>query len=162
MEINVRETLTQVAVDTLEQLAFMFAYAAEAEQDPTVATDLAADVAFSGPLNGGLMIATTESVLRELTVNMLGLDDEEDTSLEQRQDALRETINIICGNLLPLLADAKAVFDIGHPQVGGPQERQSAWNREMKQIVSVLDVDDERCSLILFLEEPLPDTLTVT
>jgi hypothetical protein len=56
-------------------------------------------------------------VAPELAVNMLGLDDDVQVSPADQKDALREMLNIICGNLLPALAGDQAVFDIEAPEI---------------------------------------------
>jgi CheY-specific phosphatase CheX len=48
---------------------------------------------------------------------VLGLDEGQEPSLQQQADALKETLNVICGNLLPLVSDRKQVFNVHAPQI---------------------------------------------
>ena len=63
-------------------------------------------------------MAVTQQTAQELTENMLGLDEgEAEISSDDQADALKETINVICGNLLPAIAGKDAVFDIQPPEI---------------------------------------------
>ena len=53
--------------------------------------------------------------LAELTANMVGAEDPSDVPPEQQTDGLKELVNVICGNLLPVLAGAEVVFDVHAP-----------------------------------------------
>ena len=77
--------------------------------------EAAVAIDFSGPIKGMMLIILRGRILSALTGNMLG-DDAPPTQF-QREDALRELANVICGNLLPHLGGSDAVFDIGIPQV---------------------------------------------
>ena len=82
---------------------------------------------FSGPFGGGMELCLPAPALVELAVNMLGAKDGEELSPEQQHDALKELINVVCGNLLPILAGHTEEFNLRPPHgrrrkpgVGGP------------------------------------------
>jgi CheY-specific phosphatase CheX len=50
-----------------------------------------------------------------LAANMLGQANAPPE--EQQHDALGEVANVVCGNLLPRIAGAKEVFQLGPPQL---------------------------------------------
>jgi CheY-specific phosphatase CheX len=52
--------------------------------------------------------------LVDLAANMLGTED--DPTDEVVLDALGEVTNVICGNVLPSLSGANAVFDLSAPE----------------------------------------------
>lgn len=145
-ELN--DALVKIAVDALEKLAFMFAYP---EDDETLIPDelpLTARTTFSGPFSGTLLMSFSETVLPELTANMLGVDEEE-TSLEQQMDACRETLNVICGNLLPAIAGDQAVFSITMPEVLAQGARATATPPTARAILSI---DGAWCDLRLLID----------
>ena len=156
MRARLEERMSQVAIDTLEKLAFMFAFSDEGGQDPPADSAVSGSVSFTGPFSGTLLVAMSIEVLQELAGNMLGLDDGEETTQDHRSDALRETMNVICGNLLPAISGDEVVFDIGAPKV-------IPADQEMKKKAGIpdgvvpsakvnLDLDEGQCVLFLFLD----------
>ncbi len=107
--------LVEVTADTLEKLAFIFTFpsedapAVEGQDQEVVRVD------FSGPFGGGLELSLPSSARGELAVNMLGAEDGEELSPEQQRDALKELINVVCGNLLPVLAGHTEEFNLRPP-----------------------------------------------
>lgn len=146
--------LTSVATETLEQLAFLFSFPDDGQSEKDFDSSVAARVLFTGPFSGALVMTISVQVLSELTSNMLGVESEQETTSEQNNDALKEAINVICGNLLPAIAGKKAVFDINEPRViGEPEEIKAAiekYNGHPPASIAMLDIDGEKCALYLF------------
>jgi len=160
MRAKLEEIMSQVAIDTLEKLAFMFAFSDEGGEDPPKDSAVAGGVSFTGPFSGTLVVTMSIEVLQELAGNMLGLDDVEETTQDHRADALRETMNVICGNLLPAIAGDEVVFDIGAPKViPADQEMKKGAGipDELAPSAKVnLDLDEGQCVLFLFLDGEIP------
>ena len=154
MNEQIKETLSRVAAETLEQLAFLFSFPEDEPGNTDFDSAVAARVLFTGLFSGALVITVSAQVLSELTANMLGVDCEEETTLGQKDDALKETINVICGNLLPPIAGKQAVFDIGSPEIikGGEaiKEATEKYNGRSPTSMVKLDIDGEQCFLYLF------------
>jgi len=106
--------LHRVAADTFEALALMF-LVPEEEACFDLGGIQTGRVAFSGPFAGELVVRVSAGVLPELTANMLGADEDSAPSTEQQEDALKELTNVICGNLLPVLAEPHAIFHVDAP-----------------------------------------------
>ena len=109
--------LAEVTADTLEKLAFLFATPMDAPTPIDDARLTTVRVAFAGAFAGGVELSLSGPVLDELAVNMLGADDGEPIAPEARLDALKELVNVVCGNLLPILGGGEAVFNIQAPVV---------------------------------------------
>lgn len=108
-------TLMEVASEMLESLAFMFSTPESTDFDPPESDAFRTlSVDFDGPFSGALVLMAAEGTLSELTASMLGAEESEVTS-EQKEDALKETLNVVCGNLLPRIAGQEAVFNIARP-----------------------------------------------
>ena len=116
------EELYRVAAETIESLALMFLMTEEdaCVLDPEDVT--VAHVDFTGPFNGSLALSVTEELLPELAANMLGRPGEQDVPVEDQEDALKELANVICGNILPVVAGTEAVFNVCGPQIAGEDE----------------------------------------
>lgn len=160
MRAKLEERMSHVAIDTLEKLAFMFAFSDEGGEDPPRDSAVTGSVSFTGPFSGTLLVIMSIEVLQELAGNMLGLDDGEETTQDHRSDALKETMNVICGNLLPAIAGDEVVFDIGAPRI-------ISADQEMKKGAGIpdglapsakvnLDLDEGQCVLFLFLDGEIP------
>ena len=148
---RVDEILLQVAEDTFTQLTFMFPEDAGYEDPVSTPSDIMASVQFKGPFSGVLTIETSFPVLAEMTANMLGSGTGE-TSKEEKADALKEILNVICGNVLPKIGGTTAVFDIGAPQIfreAAPLGKEAA--------IAHLLLEGGFCRVKLFVEGDLPE-----
>ncbi|MCC6928876.1 MAG: chemotaxis protein CheX [Gemmatimonadaceae bacterium] len=106
--------LAEAAGETFERLGYLLAEPGVADHVPADAVDGIVAVAFSGPAHGGVILQLSGGILAELAGNMLGLD--ETVAGGDQQDALGETANVICGNVLPRIVGPAAVFALGVPQ----------------------------------------------
>ena len=165
MRAKLEKIMSRVTIDTLEKLAFMFAFSDEGGEGQPWDSMVAGSVSFTGPFSGTLIVTISIEVLQELAANMLGLDDGEETTQEHRSDALRETMNIVCGNLLPAIAGDEVVFDIGVPKV-------LPADQEMKKGAGIpdgldpsakvtLDLDEGQYVLFLFLDGEIPEDVVL-
>ena len=148
------QTMLGVVEETFASLAFMFPVepAAPAACDPETARQ--AVVEFSGPFRGALLLSASPELLEPLASNMLGLDDGVCPSPEQKQDAFRELLNVICGNLLPAIASPREVFDVHEPRMLGAQD--NGGPAGLKDLGAVdVDLDAGHIRLALRIEEPL-------
>ncbi len=112
--------LQQAAASTFEQLGFLFADPSLTEDQADLTTEAVARVRFSGPYEGTLEVRLAGGLLPVLATNMLGTHGTPEPDVAM--DALGEVSNVICGNVLPLLAGAEAIFDLQAPEVTGGAE----------------------------------------
>jgi len=114
---QLHSALASATASTFEELALLLA-SPDADADQRAAP-LAAGVRldFTGPFAGCVVVRTTADVLAAAAANMLGADGPPPESL--RRDALGELANVICGNLLPVVAGGRAVFDLHAPRWTG-------------------------------------------
>jgi CheY-specific phosphatase CheX len=114
MDQTTEKILAETAEEVLASLAFTFVM--PGEQETSDEDVLKAKVDFSGPFNGTLIAAVPVSLVPQLAQNMLGLEGEECPETAQH-DAIRELLNVICGNLLPRLAGREPVFNLTQPNL---------------------------------------------
>lgn len=142
----------KVVSDSLEKLAFLFSYP-DSGRDLVLFDDaMTAEASFEGVFSGRLAVAITLPVLTELTSNMLGIDME-DVGEEQCQDALKETVNIICGNWLPVKAGAETVFNISAPVILSPEEAKTKLVPEECVTLAKLNIEEEYCDIYFFIDD---------
>jgi len=116
MSNTTEQLLRQATISTFENLAFLFL-----EDDGAVAADetppdAAVAVDFHGPMRGRLVLRTSSSLLPVIASNMMGEDEAQHVPMQR--DALGEIANVVCGNLLPMLVGAEAVFRLDAPHWG--------------------------------------------
>lgn len=162
MDRQLEKILSDIAADSLEKLAFVFVFPADEAYIRLSDSMVTASVSFSGSFSGILIMKVSAEALPELAANMLGLDEDEETTLDQQHDALQETLNVICGNLLPAIAGRQEVFNIDSPQivaVGQTMEK----NHECSSVYHVkLALEDGQCELLLFLDGRIPYKMAAT
>ncbi|MEN6624722.1 MAG: chemotaxis protein CheX [Candidatus Sumerlaeia bacterium] len=110
------EALSATFCRVIEQLAFMFAEPAEKEAIPTPDGEcVSVAMRFEGALAGGLRLAVPAAMCGELAGNMLGMDPDDEQAIAKGLDALKELLNVICGNILTDIAGEEAVFSLSIP-----------------------------------------------
>ncbi len=111
------ETLTRVFTEVLEQLAFMFVEPADADDAPAPPDPVSARMSFRGPCAGTVTLAVPREMAPVLAANVLGLDPDDDLGVQAARDALKELLNVTCGNLLTAIAGDEPIFDLTVPEV---------------------------------------------
>jgi CheY-specific phosphatase CheX len=107
------ETLRATSVGVLEDLCFVCPDPAP-DPTPASASALTVEVAFEGPMAGKVSLRFLDLPREDIAAAMLG-DVDGGLSEAETRDALGEVANVICGQLLPRIAGADAVFDLRPP-----------------------------------------------
>lgn len=110
--------LGKVFAQVAENLAFMFVETPEGEEFETLETDFVkAHMCFTGPFRGTLSIAVPRAMCPEIAASVLGLDPDDELVTRQPCDALKELLNVTCGNVLTAIAGEEPVFDLTVPEL---------------------------------------------
>jgi CheY-specific phosphatase CheX len=146
-----RELLVTVFSRVAEELAFMFTDTPDPDDVETAKNVFVkAHMRFKGPINGTLNMIVPESMCPQIAANVLGLDPTDEMFLQAPHDAVKELLNVTCGNLLTEMAGEDPVFDLLPPEVSILDR--SAWLTIKKHPNTVLfAVDDE--PVLLYLEK---------
>ena len=110
-------------VSTLEEMAFVLL---EIDEIHDLSEDnmLACHIKFTGRSDGAksgtFHLVLSRSMVPVVAVNMLGPLGITSPTPSDELDALGEMGNVICGNFLPNLVGANAVYDVGHPEPCDP------------------------------------------
>jgi len=125
-EEQYKEVLVQVLSDVLERLAFMFAEQCSVDEFPASESGyMKTAMTFSGPFDGCLSLAVSSDMCVELAANILGAEPLDENVMDKAQDALKEFLNIACGQILTSLAGEEPVFDLSVPEAHKIEE--SEW-----------------------------------
>lgn len=107
------------------------------------------EMSFAGPVSGHLAIACEENFMTSLAANILGIDEKELVEEADKIDALKELLNVICGNFITSLEGSRGVFNLTIPTIRTITSTGSLDN-EMDEIGS-FDVEGNNVMLALKL-----------
>lgn len=131
MQDDYTEELARVFTEVLEQLAFMFVDNPDNDGPDEAPPLAAATMRFRGPFAGQLALVVPRDMAPVLAANVLGLDLEDVLIAQAPYDALKELLNVTCGNLLTAIAGDEPVFDLTVPEIEElPAE---AWDKLQKR-----------------------------
>jgi CheY-specific phosphatase CheX len=140
-------SLRRATASTFEDLAFLFLEPECTEEQAAAPLDAATAVTFHGPVHGRLTVRVSSCLLPSIAANMLG--EEASRQIPLQRDALGEVANVVCGNALPLIAGAEAVFRLDAPQwvADDPVAREG----DVPASVVTFGADDGRVEVALYL-----------
>jgi CheY-specific phosphatase CheX len=115
MSSTTAQSLSRATTATFEDLALLFPETDLSAEQAAAPLDVSVSVDFRGPLTGRLVVRVSQSIMPAIAANMLGA--EESRQLPLQRDALGEIGNVICGNVLPLIAGADKIFNLAAPVV---------------------------------------------
>lgn len=112
------EILGAVFCEVVEKMAFMFSDVPEEGDDATGVSDaVRAFMQFHGPIHGTIALAVAKGLCPEIAANSLGLETDDEDAVSKSYDALKELLNVICGNYLTRVAGEEPLFDLTVPQI---------------------------------------------
>lgn len=113
MSSTTARSLLRATTATFEELALLFPETELSPEQAAAPLDVSVSVDFRGPLTGRLVVRASSNILPSIAANMLG----ESESEQLQRDALGEIGNVICGNVLPLIAGTDKIFNLAAPVV---------------------------------------------
>ena len=151
MDPNLNETISEVVCDVFEKLAFMFGEVADRDELPAAAdTNVRATMTYSGATTGSLSVTVPQEVCFEIAANVLGTDSDEIEDA-QSHDALKEVLNVLCGNLLTAVAGEDPVFDLSVPEID--QIDANAWTALVEDNNNIVFLIDDSPVIVRFTSE---------
>ena len=102
---------------TLERFAFTFLdFIEEGSFDGKLEDYIYVEMSFGGIADGSISLAAPEPFCQSLAANVLGVDTGS-TDMSEMEDALKEFLNIVCGQLTYDLYGDTPAFDLTVPSV---------------------------------------------
>jgi CheY-specific phosphatase CheX len=107
---KIKKTLMTSIFEVFEKMFFVFL---EPSDNKGWNHHSTVSIHFSGPMKGGLRACFSQELSDTMVQNMLNIDESEITE-KLREDCLKESVNMICGNFLRNI-DSSKVFDLSLP-----------------------------------------------
>ncbi|HVP10959.1 MAG TPA: chemotaxis protein CheX [Phycisphaerae bacterium] len=116
MQQQTSATLTTIFSEVLANLAFMFT---DEEQVNPSSTDawLETVISYQGPVNGTLRFRCTTDFSVLLASNLLGVDLRDAEAGAKARDAVKEFMNIVCGQFVTALHGSESIFNLTIPEI---------------------------------------------
>jgi len=151
MSSELKEKIYDSAIRTFEMMCYMFPLDEDevGEDDPCPdARCTTSLVTFDGASDGGMIIRADGDLVDAIAVNMLGSDD---ATTEQKQGALCEIANIICGNVIPSFSDGEKISYIRPPRVVAAGEDPHGLFRDMEKSGPVrIHLDEGHADIVVY------------
>jgi hypothetical protein len=112
MKRTIEESLGRVGLRTFADMCFMYPMPELAKLQQGRPAEAAVEVRFSGASEGCLRVAVGGGLYDAVASHMMGAPD---PAPEQKNDALGEVANIVCGNILPILDGGRSEPRLGSP-----------------------------------------------
>ncbi|GEM_PF-2802562 len=117
MDDNYKTVLETVVDDVFTNMAFLFCDPIENNIDIHKYDGKAARMIFHGVVNGSMIAWLENSIIHEMTTNILGIDDDAKLSDAELEDALKELLNVLVGQFLVAAVGDKPIFDLSVPLI---------------------------------------------
>lgn len=109
-------TLVTVLSEVLANLAFMFSDDGELDP-PSDERWLETLISYEGSASGSLRLTCTRTFATQLAANLLGIESGEETTQKESIDAVKEFMNVICGQYVTAAYGNEDVFNLSIPEV---------------------------------------------
>jgi two-component system chemotaxis response regulator CheY len=163
---KLNETLHAVGGQTFESLAFVLLMPEEedeSESEQSKATsNMVGKITFTGPFTGALVLSVSTEAIPMIAANMLGLEDGTGPTPTQQQDAFKELLNVICGNILPQIAGADVVFNVQASEILTDEQIPETYQQQPPAGASQFNLETGRAQLALFVTEGALDQMLLT
>lgn len=115
MVLQKTATLKTIFSDVLANLAFMFTDDAQSEAAPGQVW-LETVIEYEGPVRGLLRFRCTREFAVMLASNLLGTDPDSEDALQQDEDAVKEFMNIVCGQFVTAMHGTDDIYNLTIPR----------------------------------------------
>lgn len=151
MKKKIEKVLEEIAVDTFEDICFMYPMPELGDSQKKMKREATVEVKYIGNRSGSLRIETRGALLSAVSANILGI---EASVSKNKKDALGEIANIICGNIVPYLGRGTKGYKIEAPRI--LRQNQLAQKKKNPLCEISLNFEEGRADITLFVDEAGP------
>lgn len=110
------QAILEAATRVFETAAFLNLYPTDSEEE-IPAPDCAASMTFHGAARGRVTLRVNHEILESVVENLLGEACEGPDADGRKGDALKELLNMLCGNILTEYYGTEPIFDLSPPEL---------------------------------------------
>ncbi len=114
-DVCFHDTLIDSASEVFETMMFMALEKIPPEEAEISEDTLLSSITFTGALEGCLAICCASQDAKVIAANMLGMEPEDDISMEDICDAMGEVSNMVLGSIKKRIADAVGEITVSIP-----------------------------------------------
>lgn len=114
-DVCFHDTLIESASEVFETMMFMALEKISPEEAQMAEDTLLSSITFTGALEGCLAICCASEDAKIIAANMLGMEPEDDISLEDICDAMGEVSNMVLGSIKKRIADVVGEIMVSIP-----------------------------------------------
>ncbi len=114
-DVCFHDTLIDSASEVFETMMFMALEKISPEEAEMAEDTLLSSITFTGALEGCLAICCASQDAKLIAANMLGMEPEDDISMEDICDAMGEVSNMVLGSIKKRIADAVGEISVSIP-----------------------------------------------
>jgi len=155
-ESDRKRVIGDVFESVLQNLAFMFVEAVEKETLESMESPqdlpekfIKASMAFTGSIRGRVNLMVPDELAKELASNIIGKEIDKNISQRHLNDALKEVLNVTCGNLLSAVVGTEQVFDAASPILS--EHDQKDWKAFLEERDSIPFMIEDWPAVLQFL-----------
>lgn len=118
-ENKTKEAASEIITKVISETTYLFLDPLEEESqpDPDTWQAIGVTIEFHGLATGTISLWVEDHFRQTAAMNMLGVDDIGGVSVEKQNDAIKEILNIVSGNLLTTLYGKQDIFELGIPTI---------------------------------------------
>jgi len=110
-------TLETVFSEVLADLAFMICEADGVPEPEADAEWLETEIGYRGPVCGRLWLRCPRGFTLLLAENLLGMGGDDEAAFQAADDAVKQFMNIVCGQLGTALHGTEDIFNLSIPEI---------------------------------------------
>lgn len=141
---NVLETMFFLPVQVIEGQGLLKTWF------PEDAVLTRAAIRFAGPVCGSFFLLIPANMAREIAANFLGLGEEE-VKKDQKEDTVREALNMISGYVLSQ-ADKAEEYQLGIPEILPENESDMASYNDLQENMVFIETDENHLAVGIHLD----------
>jgi len=149
MKSKIEKVLQEAAVNTFEDICFMYQVPELKDVQNNLTVEAASEVRYRGDYTGSLLIETRGGLFSAIAANILSIDN---PSAQQKKDALGEVANIICGNVVTSLGRGKMGYKIESPRPLKKDELLQEKRQEIPLAEISMNFNEGRADIKFFVD----------
>jgi CheY-specific phosphatase CheX len=150
MKAKIKKALEETTISTFEDICFMYAVPELKNVQKNLKPEAASEIKYRGEYAGKLVVEASGGLFSAIAENMLSNDN---PTLQQQKDALKEIASIICGNIVTCLGGGKGEYKIASPRFLDATETKKERQKNKPLSAITLNFNEGRVDVKVFVDD---------